>query len=234
MQPVFLFRSEPGLSKTLEKLAATGLEVHGCALFEAEPVDWTVPDPSAFDGLLIGSANAFRHSGEELSALSSLPVLAVGEATAMAARDSGFVVEQTGTAGLQQLLDTLAVRHHALLRLAGDVRVDVSPPSGVRVETKVVYRMQPLPMAERIADRMRADGGIVLLHSGEAARRFGTECDRLGIERSRLTIAALSARIAASVGEGWRSVHTADHPSDAELLALAQRLCQGSSPGSHH
>ena len=234
MQPVFLFRSEPGLSKTLERFVASGLEADGCPLFESEPLDWTVPDPSAFDGLLVGSANAFRHGGEGLSVLSSLPVLAVGDATAVASREVGFVVEQTGTAGLQQLLDTLAVRHHALLRLAGDVRVDVVPPAGVWVETRVVYRMRPLPMAQRIADRMRAEGGVVLLHSGEAARRLSAECDRLGIERARLTIAALSARIAASVGEGWRSVHIADHPSDAELLALAQRLCQGSSPGSHH
>jgi uroporphyrinogen-III synthase len=34
-------------------------------LFAIVPLDWTAPDPAQFDGLVLTSANAVRHAGEE-------------------------------------------------------------------------------------------------------------------------------------------------------------------------
>jgi uroporphyrinogen-III synthase len=65
----------------------------------------------------------------------------------------------------------------------------------------------------------------VLLHSAATARHFASECDRLGLARSAVTLAALGPRIAASAGGGWAAVHTAPRPDEAALLEMVFDLC---------
>ena len=48
---------------------------------------------------MLTSANAIRHGGAGLERLRSLPVHAVGEATAAAAREAGFAVAGIGEGG---------------------------------------------------------------------------------------------------------------------------------------
>ena len=223
---LYVFRPEPGLGVTLETAAALGLDALGAPLFEIQPVPWSAPDAGDFDAILVGSSNAFRHGGHHLDRLGALPVYAVGEATAESAREKGFLVTKTGRGGLQKLLDEIAGREIRFLRLAGEQRIDLVAPAGITIETRVVYRTEPLELPEEMAAGMRKDGGIALLHSGEAARRLREECERLDIDRGTITIAALGPRIADLAGEGWQSVHTAARPLDAELLVLAQALCQ--------
>ena len=227
MCKLFVFRPEPGLRVTLETAGASDLEALGCPLFEVEPVSWSAPPRDEFDALLIGSSNVFRHGGSGLDKLEGLPVYAVGEATAEGAREKGFMVTLTGKGGLQNVLDDLTGRDLAFLRLAGERRVPLSSPPGISIETRVVYRTRPIEMVPSVSKPMREEGGVALLHSGEAARRLGEECERLGIDRKTITIAALGPRIAGMAGPGWESVHTAPQPVDAELLALAKALCQG-------
>ena len=57
-------------------------------------------------------------------------------------------------------------------------------------------------------------------------RQFESECDRLGIERKRISLAAMGPRIASSAGKGWRAIHISPHPSDEALLAMVDELCQ--------
>ena len=223
--PLFVFRPEPGLSVTLETALAQGLEAHGCPLFDVEPVAWGAPPPEDFDALLVGSSNVFRHGGSALERLVKLPVYAVGEATAEGAREKGFIVARTGKGGLQALLDAPDFAKRRLLRLAGEAHVELEVPEGVAIDTLVVYRTVPLDIPASCAAQLR-EGGVVLLHSGEAARRLREECERLDIDRSGIVVAALGPRIAAVAGEGWQSIHTSGQPRDAELLALAEQLCQ--------
>ena len=75
---IVAIRPEPGLTETLARAHRDGLKVTGLALSQAEPVAWTAP-AAAYDGLLVGSANVFRHGGSELEKLRDVPVLAVGE-----------------------------------------------------------------------------------------------------------------------------------------------------------
>ncbi|MBS1240071.1 MAG: uroporphyrinogen-III synthase, partial [Proteobacteria bacterium] len=62
-------------------------------------------------------------------------------------------------------------------------------------------------------------------HSAEAARHFTAECDRLGLDRANIALAALGPRIAAAGGGGWREVRSAQSPREAALLALARDMC---------
>ncbi|MCP9222651.1 uroporphyrinogen-III synthase [Erythrobacter sp. LQ02-29] len=221
---IVAIRPEPGLTETLTRAHHMGLRVTGLPLSQAEPVGWT-PPAVAYDGLLVGSANVFRHGGSELEKLRDVPVLAVGERTADAARRTGWRVEATGEGGLQALLDALPAQPRRLLRLAGEQRVELAVPDSVEIDTVTLYRMrhhQVTPAQGALFSR----GSVVLLHSGEAAAHFARECERSGIERNALSLAALAPRIAEAAGPGWGKVRVAPAPNDAALLAIAGELCE--------
>jgi len=65
----------------------------------------------------------------------------------------------------------------------------------------------------------------VLLHSGAVAGHFAAECDRMGVDRGAIALAALAPRIAQSASDGWQSVAVAADPDDAALLSLAADMC---------
>lgn len=216
---ILALRSEPGLSATLAKARAIGLAITGHALSEIRAVEWACPDPVSIDGLLIGSANAFLHGGAQLARLTAKPVHAVGEATAAAARAAGFAVAQVGSGGLQGVLDTISGPAR-LLRIAGEEHVPLNPPAGVTMAEVIAYRSVPLPL-DMAAPLLASGEVLVLLHSAATARHFAEECERLGLARAPLTIAALGPRIAQAAGPGWGAVHTPDRPDEAALLQLA-------------
>jgi uroporphyrinogen-III synthase len=221
--PILTVRPEPGSSATVAAGLAAGLTIEACPLFEIRPVAWEAPPPDSVDALLLGSANAVRHSGEALEAFRSKPVYAVGEATARAAEGEGFAVATMGPGTLQPLVDGLQGPQR-LLRLTGAEQVPVVPPPGIGIEARVVYDSVPLPLPDAVAACLTG-GIVVLLHSAAAARHFAAECDRLGILRSGVRLAALGPRIAAAAGEGWGEVRSAAEPREAALLALARHMC---------
>lgn len=221
MSAVLVLRPEPGSSATLAAAQAMGLNAHSSPLFAIEPRDWSAPDPAGFDGLLVGSANAFRHGGPQLENLRRHPAHVVGAATAEAARVAGFTVARTGSGGLQRVLDDIPAGTR-LLRLAGEERITLTPPAGVTIAEVVVYASTPRPL-----DAAAVRGSpVVLLHSAEAARHFAAECERLGLDRSAIALATIGPRVTGAAGSGWGAVETASEPSDAALLALAARMCQ--------
>lgn len=222
--PLVVVRPEPRNAATVAEAEKLGLEVVAAPLFAIEPRAWSPPEPSTIDGLLVGSANAIRHGGVELGGFVSAPVYAVGEATAAAAREAGFTVAAVGEGGLQPLLDSLAGRRLALLRLAGEEHVPLAPPPGIELVTRIAYASVPRRMPGALAE-MLPGGAVVLLHSAAAARHFAAECDRLGLDRGPVALAALGPRIAHAAGEGWRAVRAAPAPTDAALLALAGHMC---------
>jgi uroporphyrinogen-III synthase len=133
-------------------------------------------------------------------------------------------VAEVGEGGLQQVLDTIAAPA-TLLRLAGEARVPLAAPEGVSVVERVVYRAVPQPLSDEAGTAL-GRGAVALLHSGEAARAFANECDRLGVDRANVALAALAPRVAQAAGSGWRAVAVAPAVADSALLALAADMCQ--------
>lgn len=219
-----VLRPEPGCSETVTAARARGLNVIAAPLFTIEPVEWEVPDPGQFDGLLAGSANAFRCGGGGLASLTALPAHTVGERTAEAAREAGFAVASVGSGGLQAVLDELPTPCR-LIRLAGEPRTSLVAPAGTVLTERVVYRAVPrrlLPNAIAALEQ----GALVLLHSGQAARVFAFECDRLALDRSKISLGVLAPRIAEQAGQGWGEVRLSPAVSDGALLELAAHMCQ--------
>lgn len=222
--PVFVLRPEPGLTATMQRGIAIGLAMEAMPLSHAEPLAWKMPD-ERHDGILLGSANGLRHAGEALSQHTDLPVYAVGKATAEDARARGFPIAEVGTGGLQALVDSLPDdRPVNLLRLAGADHVPLDLPPHVAVTTRTTYRIVHASLDEARIGRL-AQGGVVLLHSGAVASHFARECDRAGLDRAQLALAALAPRISRSVSDGWKSVEVAASPDDGALLSLVKDMC---------
>ena len=213
MSLVVILRPEPGASTTLAKAAAAGIEAVAIPLFAIQPVEWVAPAASDFDALLLTSANAVRHGGDQLAGLRALPTYCVGEATAAAARDAGFTIAgigpSNGTALVLQLPPELR-----LLHLAGR---DHRPVNGATIIP--VYEsgaIDPPPSLEALS------GGVAMVHSPRAGARLA----ELVEARGNIRIAAISEAAAAACGGGWREVAAIAAPGDGALLALAAALCQ--------
>ena len=213
MKTLVLLRPEPGLGASADAARALGLSVIECPLFDVRPLAWSAPPAERFDALLLTSANAVRHGGAGLDAYCLLPVLAVGEATAAAAREAGFKVEHVGEGGVADLLATVAPERR-LLHLSGE-HVCGSDRAITRV---AIYA------AVEIADATLPPltGAVIAVHSPRAGHRLA----ELANDRGGATIAAISPAAAAACGAGWAYVEVAPMPDDSSLLALAARLCQ--------
>jgi len=212
---VVVLRPEPGNAATMAKLAAQGLTAFRLPLFAVRPLAWTPPDPAAFDAVLFTSANALRQGGEGLAALRVLPALAVGAETAAAAQAAGFTVTLTGTRDVANLVANARASGHArLLHLAGREHVALAG-----VTTLPVYAGEPVEVPANALGP--AIGGIVLLHSARAARRFAELVDRDGIARGTIGFVAISPAVAQAAGQGWAWHDAAPSPDDEAMVALA-------------
>ena len=81
-----IIRPAPGAGRSARAAKREGFTPIVHSMFEAKPLRWEPPAPSLYDAIIASSANALRLGGPALAALQDLPVHAVGEATASAAR----------------------------------------------------------------------------------------------------------------------------------------------------
>jgi uroporphyrinogen-III synthase len=215
LTPVLVLRPEPGASETVRKARGLGLHAIAIPLFAIHPVEWIAPQLEEFDALLLSSANAVRHGGDQLRQVRGLKVYAVGDATAEVARQAGFEITATGTGGVEQLLRSIP-SDLRLLHLCGADRKEIAQPLQA-ITSIIVYRATPIDSP----DLSEASGSLALVHSPRAGRRFA---ELMG-ERETIAIAAISPAAADATGGGWKSVAIAQRPTDDALLALAARLC---------
>lgn len=202
-----VLRPEPGNAATVARIIAEGLEAIPLPLFVVGPVAWDAPDAASYDALLVTSANAIRHGGVELERLQTLPVFAVGRATAAAARAAGFVVRDVGSGGVAAIVGR--AQGARLLHLAGRDRVR-SGTNAVTVYASDAIVVDPAPLLESVA----------LIHSARAAARLA----EIAPDRSRIALAAISLAAAAAAGSGWSALAVAHRPTDAALIAAARSL----------
>ena len=217
---IIVLRPEPGASETVERARQRGLDAVAIPLFRVEPVAWEAPEASKFDALLLTSANALRHGGEALMTLRGLPVHAVGEATAEAARRAGFAIASTGEAGVERLLGSIEP-DLKLLHLCGE-DVKASEAAEQSITRVPIYRSVPIDAP----DVAQVTGAVALIHSPRAGARLA----ELVAKRSGTAVAAISAAAADAAGDGWSQIEAAEEPTDDAVLALAVRLCDSSAP----
>lgn len=210
-----MLRPAPGADRTIAALIEAGLAATSVPLFAIRPVAWLAPGRD-YDAVVLTSVQAVLHAGPGLTAL-GLPVLAVGAATAAAARGAGLSVIATGDRGVAALLDAHRADHPRLLHLAGRDRIDDD-----RVTAITVYAADPLPVAAGTLSVLA--GAVVLVHSARAARRLDVVTAAHGIDRAGTRLAVIGAAVAAVAGTGWAAIGIADDPADAAIISTALRL----------
>lgn len=218
---VAVLRPEPGNAATAAAIEAVGLTAIRLPLFEIRAIDWTPADVTRFDALLLTSANAVKHAGPGLARLRSLPVHAVGGATAAAAREAGLEVVAVGDrdgAALVAAAAASGVRRGLLL--GGRDRALGSDP--IIAEAIAVYASDPVDVPAETLDQLA--GSVVLVHSPRAARRIADLIDRAGIDRRTMRLAAISAAAAHAAGGDWEWIAAAVSPDDVAVIALARTL----------
>src|SRR6201996_4613561 len=160
---VLVTRPQPDDEATALALRARGLEVLRAPMLRFEPVAFHDDLDAHYGAVIVTSANALRGIEPHLtgSRLLKLPLFAVGERTAVAARNAGFSKVTTAEGDAGSLRDCVLASVRAkelkkastLLYLAGaDLARDLAGELGERgfsVVTHTTYRMIPVKTLPR-------------------------------------------------------------------------------------
>jgi uroporphyrinogen-III synthase len=217
---VAITRAAPEAQRTAERVRERGAEPVLAPLLTIVPCSFDTSTEGA-QALIFTSSNGVRAFPDVYGAR-SLPVLAVGEATAAAARAAGFadVRSADGDANALAALAraTLSPAGGGLIHIGGThVAGDLSgrlTAAGFRVERRVAYAAVAASVAP---DAFSGPLDIVLFHSARAAQTYIA----LGAPGSENLIAGcLSSAVAkAASGTCWKGMITAPAPRENDLLA---------------
>ncbi len=217
--PLLILRPMPGALATLERAAALGLDAQTMPLFQIRALDWVAPDPRDFDAVLVTSANAIREGGAQLGLYQSLPLFAVGDASALAAREAGFAPVTAGSDDGAALVKTaVAAGYRRLLHLCGHVHKALAT-DGADITSVAVYSADAIDPAPALPISAPM---VALAHSPRAAARLAA----IAPDRSMIHLVTISEAAAAAAGTGWRSLQAAPLPTEGAMLAIAADLCQ--------
>lgn len=229
---VLVTRPEPGLSRTAERLEATGFQALRLPLTRIVPLEEGLDEAAgaSADIFIVTSAAAVRAAAGRID--HGRPLWTVGAATAAAARELGFATVEEGPgdgAGLAVgLAGVLAETGRKAVYLAGRVRSpdleDHLAAAGVTFRVLPVYDTLPVDYDRAALDAICDDRpcDAVLLYSRAAATRFAglvAETSHAGLAAA--TPFCLSDNVAAGLAD-WRGPEplTAGAPTEDDLLEL--------------
>ncbi len=239
---VLVTRPHPDDETTAASLRARGFDVLRAPMLRFEPVAVHEDMNARYSAVIVTSANALRGVEPLLKGhrMLELPLFAVGEHTAAAARRAGFthVVSANGDAANLRDLVLASLRAKelkkasTLLYLAGaEIARDLASEleeSGFRLVTQTTYRMiavKSLPSEAR--DAFAANQVDAVLHySQRSARAFLDAARAAGVEISALAIpqCCISATVASVVRDaGATQVVVAATPDENALFEALER-----------
>lgn len=200
-----------------------------------DAVDWP-PGHERAQALLVTSANGVR-AFARADRRRGLPVFAVGDASAAAARGLGFDAVASAAGTVEDLAALVAARvdrargpllHPAAGALAGDLQGALAA-AGFEVLRVVLYDARPVSALSPEAARAIGEGAVdaVALFSPRTAAAFAGLVAAAGLKAACAGIAAvcLSDAVAAALGgTPWRRVAVAAHPDQSALLAAIDEV----------
>jgi len=216
---VLILRPAPGNAATAALVKAQEGDPVLVPLFETVPLPWEPVNVERFEAVVMTSANAARLGRAGLALLRHLPLFAVGETTAKAAREAGFgdiIVGEAGAEALSRLIGPRTVLH-----LAGE---DAVPLSTERPATTIaVYASRRRALSQH--ERALLACPVAMIHSPRAGSAFADLCP----DRSTVSLVTISAAAAWACGGGWHHVEVADAPREAAMLASLARVCEAAA-----
>lgn len=228
---VLITRPLPEGERTAKALRAKGHEVLLASLMQVRPIPAVIS--GNWSAVIITSANALRVlSPTQLAPLLKLPLYAVGERSAEAAREAGFnnVRSAQGDASaLIRLIDERYANESAPhLYLAGvDRAADIAGAlagKGINVTTVEVYRAMTTGFPLELITAIEQNKLDAVLHfSRRSADNFVIGARTAALVAKVLTLRhlCLSAQVAEPLtAVGAPNVAVARRPDEASLLAL--------------
>ena len=230
---LLITRPEPDNERTAATLRALSHEVMLAPLLRIEAIGDADLGAPPWVAILLTSANGARAIAghPRRNELMGLPVLAVGESTAIAARAAGFGNVTSADGDARDLVRLAVARFTAsslpLLYLAGEDRIgDLAgdlAAQGQTVRTVVIYRAAKaphFPAAARTAlEQGRIDG---VLHfsrrSGENYLDCGRDIIEQALEPVHYCLSGWAAELLRQAGAA--RVLVAERPDEASLLTL--------------
>mgnify|MGYP003640622585 CR=1 FL=1 len=191
-----------------------------------------------WQALLVTSANGVRALAARgaVARLAAVPVMAVGEASAAAARAAGFQSVTASGGDVGRLVETVGGQLRAdggpLLHLAGSVLAGdlkgLLEERGYGVERVVLYEAEVASSLPEVGRGLVTGGGVdgVLFFSPRTAVTFAglMRDEGLGVHLARLSAFCLSQAVADALKtSGFGQVLVSDAPTQEALLALTMR-----------
>lgn len=231
MARILVTRPREDAEGVTAELRARGHDVVVEPLLEIVPVPGAAVDATATQGILVTSANGIRALAPRLERR-DLPVWAVGDASARAARELGFARVESAGGDVESLAALVSAQadpaggellHAAGTVTAGDLAGRLGE-AGFAVRRLVLYEARTAQavspsLARALADRM-VDAG--LFFSPRTAATFVRLVSSAGLDDACAPVAAyaLSPAVARELASlPWRTVRTAAAPTQAALLA---------------
>jgi uroporphyrinogen-III synthase len=224
-------------SEALAKLLVErGVETLIDPLLEIKAIAEAEVDLTGVQAILATSANGVRmlaaKSGER-----SLPVFAVGDASAREATQHGYSTVHSAAGDVEALGRLVQVKlapsggalfHAAGSKMAGDIS-GMLKEAGFEVRRSILYEAKPATAlsAEALAAIKEQRVDCVLFYSPRTAATFVSLAVAAEIAPlcANLTALCLSRAVADKIAElPWKSVQIAEKPEQASLLALFDKL----------
>lgn len=229
---VLVTRPEPDAAALAGRLAARGWRPVLCPLLEFAALPAEV-DAEGVAALIFTSANGVRAAPAD-PALRRLPVWAVGEATAEAARAAGFGPVRAGPSDAAALAAEIARAEGASGRLFLHLRgrhasgglADALAAAGLRLREVEVYEMRAARRLSPAAEDALGARRIVAVPvwSPRTAKVFAALAGGRYDLSGAVAVAISDAAAAPLGGLGFRSVRTVANPDRREMLAALEAL----------
>ena len=227
---VLITRPREDAASLADELAARGHETLIESLLTIVPRRDAEVDLQGVQALAFTSANGARVFAGLLPRR-DLPVYAVGDSTAEAARGAGFAEVESAGGDVEALAALIEARlepadgtvfHAAARRVTGDLQGRLKA-AGFAVRRVALYDAEPIAALSPTATSALRDGSIdaILFFSprtGETFVRLMSEA-KLTDAYGRWHAICLSQAVADQVGDvPWRSLRVADRPTRAGLM----------------
>ena len=225
---VVVTRPQADSERTAAALEALGHEVLVAPLMRVKPV--AVDLAGTWSAIVITSANALQAIPATADGVKTLPVFAVGDRSAEAARRAGFAEVSSANGDIKDLVRLVAARavgaKAPLLYLAGEDRsgdlVTQLAAHGIDAKMKLVYRIVAEVFPPVLAAALESGDVDAVLHFSRRSAELFVE----GARSSGVTGPAEDVRhlcLSSQVAEplaGANRIVVAARPDEAALIAL--------------
>ena len=240
MRSVLITRPQPVADEFAERLRREKFYVYTAPMTEYVEIDADSEDMESYQALIFTSAQAVLIFSER-STVRRLPVLAVGDATAAAAKKAGFttVYSAKGDSGdmvnlIESVVSALSLKK--VLHPCGEDMIDDMPEDisslGVEVVRMPVYKALFLDsMPENVVQVLKRGAvDAVTVFSARTAEnlvKMLQQEDMRGVSE-KLEAVCISKRVAAGLrGISWRKIRIARHPDTEEMVEILKGLKPG-------